>query len=140
MRNNGALISVCSQLECLVLRKWSKPTATGARVVATVLNNPTLHEEWKENLKMAAKRLIVIREKMREKLRLLETLRSWNQITQQSGLFTYFGLTKDQVDFLAKRNHIYLPENGQINISGLNVNNIHYVTQCISDVTLNDTR
>ncbi|XP_040202052.1 aspartate aminotransferase, cytoplasmic-like [Rana temporaria] len=140
MRNNRALIGVRSQLECLVLRKWSSPPATGARVVATVLNNPTLHEEWKENLKMATKRLMVIREKMREKLRLLETLRSWNQITQQSGLFTYFGLTKDKIDFLAKRNHIYLPENGQINISGLNMNNIHYVTQCISDVTLNDTR
>nr|DBA30199.1 TPA: hypothetical protein GDO54_006212 [Pyxicephalus adspersus] len=140
MRSNGALISVRSQMECLVLGKWSTPAATGARVVATVLNNPTLHEEWKENLKMAAKRLMVIREKMREKLRLLETLRSWNQITEQSGLFTYLGLTKDQVDFLAKRNHIYLPKSGQINISSLNVNNIHYIAQCISDVTLNDKR
>ncbi|KAM5171423.1 putative aspartate aminotransferase, cytoplasmic 2 [Mantella aurantiaca] len=140
MGNNGALISVRSQLECLMLGKWLTPAAIGARVIATVLNNPTLSEEWKENLKMAVKHLMVIREKMREKLRLLETLRSWNQITQQSGLFAYIGLTQDQIHFLAKRNHIYLPENGQINISSLNVNNIHYITQCISDVTLNDPR
>ncbi|XP_018429457.1 PREDICTED: aspartate aminotransferase, cytoplasmic-like [Nanorana parkeri] len=140
MRSNGVLIGVRSQMVRLVLGKWSTPAATGARVVATVLNNPTLHLEWKESLKMAVKYLMVIREKMRETLRLLETLRSWNHITQQSGLFAYIGLTQDQVDFLAKRNHIYLPETGQINISDLNADNLNYVMQCISDVTLNDVR
>ncbi|XP_068128421.1 aspartate aminotransferase, cytoplasmic-like isoform X2 [Hyperolius riggenbachi] len=93
MRSNEALLSVRSQMECLVYGKWSTPAATGARVVATILYNPMLCEEWKDNVQTTVKRLLIIREKMRETLRLLETLRSWNHITEQSGLFTYIGLT-----------------------------------------------
>ncbi|KAM9311999.1 aspartate aminotransferase, cytoplasmic-like [Gastrophryne carolinensis] len=136
MKSNEVLMNVRSQLECLVHGKWSTPAASGARVVATILNNSSLFEEWKESLKMVVTHLVVMREKIRDNLRLLETLRSWDHITKQSGLFIYIGLTSDQVDFLAKKKHIYLPKSGRINISGLNPNNLPYVTQCISDVTL----
>ncbi|XP_063787914.1 aspartate aminotransferase, cytoplasmic-like isoform X2 [Pseudophryne corroboree] len=136
LRNNEVVIRVRSQLEALVQGKWSTPPAIGSRVVATVLNNPTLYAEWKDSLKTAVIRLLIIREKMRERMRLLGTLRSWEHITKQGGLFAITGLTSDQVDFLAKKKHVYLCINGQINISGLNATNLNYVTQSINDVIL----
>ncbi|XP_075063277.1 aspartate aminotransferase, cytoplasmic-like [Mixophyes fleayi] len=138
LRSNEVVIRVRSQLECLVQGKWATPSATGSRVVATVLNNPTFYTEWKDSLKMQVRRLMIIREKMREKMRLLETLRSWEHIIKQVGRFAFTGLTSDEAHFLAQRKHIYLSENGQINISCLNAKNLDYVTQCINDVTLKD--
>ncbi|CAJ0968140.1 unnamed protein product [Ranitomeya imitator] len=168
MKSNEVLISVRSQLENLALEIWSMPPCLGSRVVATVLNNPSLYVEWKDSLKMTVRRLMIIREKIREKLRLLETLKSWEHITEQAGVFAFTGLNcqvislitatvqqscpnregagcvvqpapeMNQVDTLAKEKHVYLPAHGQLNISGLNANNLDYVTQAIHDVTMNE--
>ncbi|XP_066449599.1 aspartate aminotransferase, cytoplasmic-like isoform X2 [Eleutherodactylus coqui] len=138
LRSNDILISVRSQLESLAHEVWSTPPCVGSRVVATVLNNPSFYMEWKASLKMVVRRLMIIREKTREKLRLLESLKSWEHITKQAGPFAFLGLTSSQVDILAKKRHIYLPECGQMNISGLNANNLDYVAQSVHDVTMND--
>ncbi|XP_077118241.1 aspartate aminotransferase, cytoplasmic-like [Ranitomeya variabilis] len=138
MKSNEVLISVRSQLENLAREIWSMPPCLGSRVVAMVLNNPSLYVEWKDSLKMTVRRLMIIREKIREKLRLLETLKSWEHITEQAGVFAFTGLTLNQVDTLAKEKHIYLPAHGQLNISGLNANNLDHVTQAIHDVTMNE--
>ncbi|XP_075711524.1 aspartate aminotransferase, cytoplasmic-like [Rhinoderma darwinii] len=137
-KSNEVLISVRSQLESLACEIWSSPPCVGSRVVATVLNNPSLYVEWKDSLKMTVQRLMVIREKIRERLRLLETSKSWEHVTKQAGLFAFTGLTLNQVDILAKKKHIYLLEHGQMNISGLNANNLDYVTQSIHSVTINE--
>ncbi|XP_056425148.1 aspartate aminotransferase, cytoplasmic-like isoform X2 [Hyla sarda] len=137
MKSNEVLLSVRSQLEGLVLGIWSTPTCVGSRVIATVLNNPSLYAEWQESLKMSVRRLMIVREKIREKLRLLETLKCWDHLNKQAGLFAYMGLTSSQVDILAKNKHIYLSEHGQMNISGLNASNLDYVAQSIHDVTMN---
>ncbi|XP_069819881.1 aspartate aminotransferase, cytoplasmic-like [Dendropsophus ebraccatus] len=138
MKSNEVLLSVRSQLENLALGLWSTPPCIGSRVVATVLNNPSLYAEWQESLKIAVRRLMIIREKIREKLRLLETLKCWDHLTRQAGLSASIGLTLSEVEILAKRKHIYLCDQGQMNISGLNASNLDYVTQAIHDVTVND--
>ncbi|XP_040270797.1 aspartate aminotransferase, cytoplasmic-like [Bufo bufo] len=138
MRSNEVLISVRSQLESLAREIWSTPPCFGSRVVAMVLSNPLLYVEWKDSLKTAVRRLMIIREKIREKLRLLETLKSWEHLTKQGGLFAFMALTPNQVDFLAKKKHVYLSEHGQMNISGLNANNLDYVTRSIHEITMNE--
>ncbi|XP_053575401.1 aspartate aminotransferase, cytoplasmic-like [Bombina bombina] len=135
IKTNEVLLGVCSQLEILARSKWSAPPAVGARIVATILNNSFFYAEWKESIKEAAKRLMIIREKMKGKLRLLGTLQSWEHITNQTGLFSYTGLTCVQVRLLIKKYHIYLHENGLINISSLNDSNLAYLLQSIHEVS-----
>ncbi|KAM4675836.1 aspartate aminotransferase, cytoplasmic-like [Discoglossus pictus] len=135
MKSNEVLVRVRSQLEKLVIAKWATAPATGARIVATILNNPTLYAEWKESLKQAVKCLMVTREKMKGRLRLLGTIQLWEHITNQTGMFSYLALTQAQIDLLLKRKHIYVHANGQINISCLNNKNLEYVMSGIHEIT-----
>jgi len=46
VKNAEELPKVRSQLVTIVRRTWSNPPSHGARVVATILNNPQLYHEW----------------------------------------------------------------------------------------------
>ncbi|XP_053320604.1 aspartate aminotransferase, cytoplasmic-like [Spea bombifrons] len=135
LKSNEVLIHVRSQLERLVRAKSLEPPAFGSRVVATVLNNASHLTEWKESLKLAAQRLIITREKIKDQLRILGSLESWEHITQQNDFFLYTGLTKAQVDFLAIEKHLHLRADGYMNISCLNTKNLNYVMHCIFQTT-----
>ncbi|XP_069474053.1 putative aspartate aminotransferase, cytoplasmic 2 [Ambystoma mexicanum] len=132
-KENEALLSSRSQLEKLVIAAWGSPPALGARIATTILNNPTLYAEWKENLKVKVEQTLLIREKIKEKLRILGVQGCWDHITQQAGLYSFFGLTPLQVEFLSQQKHIYLNLDGQFNISCLNNSNLEYVMQSISE-------
>uniref|UniRef100_A0A8C5PU58 aspartate transaminase n=1 Tax=Leptobrachium leishanense TaxID=445787 RepID=A0A8C5PU58_9ANUR len=131
LKSNEELICVRSQLERLVQVKSLESPAFGSRIVATVLNNASYSKEWKDSLKSAVQRLMLIRAKTNERLKVLGSWESWEHITEQTGLFSYTGLTPARVDFLAKKTHVYLNADGSINITCLNPRNLEYVMQCI---------
>ncbi|KAJ1088577.1 hypothetical protein NDU88_001734 [Pleurodeles waltl] len=140
-KQNKTLLSSRSQLEKLVRGAWGSPPALGARIVATILNNPTLYAEWKEDLRVKVERTILVREKIREKLRIIGALGSWDHITDQAGIYNFLGLTPSQVEFLIQQRSIYLYVNGQINISCLNYGNLDYVVHSIKEaVAENDKK
>nr|XP_060643323.1 putative aspartate aminotransferase, cytoplasmic 2 [Anolis sagrei ordinatus] len=92
-----------------------------------------------QSLKTLVKRIMLIREKLKEKLRILGTPGSWEHLTAQSGVNSFIGLLPSQVDFLAKRKHIYLLPNGQINICSINSRNLNYVAQSIHEAVVSTT-
>ncbi|XP_051897029.1 aspartate aminotransferase, cytoplasmic-like [Pristis pectinata] len=132
-RNNYTLISIRSQMEELARRTWSNPPWFGARIVATVLNNPAFFAEWQENLKKMVERLMLTKEKLKEELRTLGTPGSWEHITKQVGLYIFPGFTGSQINYLMKKLHIYLSANAQINISNVNNRNLAYLVRCIHE-------
>ncbi|XP_029457634.1 putative aspartate aminotransferase, cytoplasmic 2 [Rhinatrema bivittatum] len=132
-KNNKTLLSIRSQLEIIIRLAWWSPPALGARIVATVLNNPAILAEWKENIKEMAEHIMLMRLKLKEKLRTLGTLGTWEHLTTQMGLYSFSGLNASQVDILRTKRHVYLGANGQINMSSLNSGNIDYVAQCIHE-------
>ncbi|GAB1605812.1 aspartate aminotransferase, cytoplasmic-like [Argonauta hians] len=143
----GNLVLVCnttnamercsSQLEIIVRRIWSNPPNHGARVVATVLNNPRYFNEWKDSVKIMADRIKDMREKLYQKLKGLQVPGSWEHIITQIGMFSFTGLDPNQVDKLVKKYHIYLIKQGRINMCGLNSANLDYVAKAIHDVVTN---
>ncbi|XP_041065185.1 aspartate aminotransferase, cytoplasmic-like [Carcharodon carcharias] len=137
-RDNYTLIRIRSQMELAARQTWSNPPRYGARIVATILNNPAFFAEWRENLKRMAERLMLLKEKLKEELRTLGTLRSWEHITRQIGLFIYPGFTDFQIDYLMKKKHIYLSSIAQINISLINSQNLTYIAQCINEAVLSN--
>ncbi|XP_008590402.1 PREDICTED: putative aspartate aminotransferase, cytoplasmic 2 [Galeopterus variegatus] len=88
------------------------------------------------NLQEVVENIMLIKEKVKEKLRLLGTPGSWDHITEQSGTHGYLGLNFQQVEYLVKKKHIYIPQNGRINFSCINANNIDYITQSINEAVL----
>ncbi|XP_036382070.1 putative aspartate aminotransferase, cytoplasmic 2 [Megalops cyprinoides] len=131
LKQNSMLLAIQSQAESLVRTLWSCPAVGGARVVATVLNNPAHLAEWREGLRGAVERCMLVRERLREKLRLLGAPGDWDHLTQQGGLYSCTGLSVQQVEYLSKRRHVYLLPNGCLNMSCINSRNLDYVAESI---------
>ncbi|XP_074837806.1 putative aspartate aminotransferase, cytoplasmic 2 [Carettochelys insculpta] len=132
-RDNETLVRICSQLHKQVMVTWATPNNLGARTIAMVLNNPALRSEWKQSLRMQVEKIMLIREKLKEKLRLLGTPGCWEHLTTQSGTRSFTGLLPSQVAFLAQHKHIYLLRNGQVSVCSLNPRNLDYVGQSINE-------
>ncbi|KAM3960109.1 glutamate oxaloacetate transaminase 1 [Aphomia sociella] len=125
-----------SQLTWVVRGMYSNPPAHGARVVANVLGNPQLFDEWRGHIKTMSSRVFQMREALRAELIKLGTPGNWDHIVKQIGLFSYTGLTQRQVEYLIQEYHIYLLKSGRINICGLNPSNIQYVAKAFNDAVI----
>lgn len=125
---------IASQLAILQRSEISNPPAYGARIASTVLNDPALFAEWKENLKTMSGRIIQMRKDLKSKLEELGTPGTWNHITDQIGMFSFTGLTEKQVLKIREDAHVYMTKNGRISMAGLNTNNVDYVAKAIDKV------
>ncbi|XP_032084643.1 putative aspartate aminotransferase, cytoplasmic 2 [Thamnophis elegans] len=134
--DNQTLIRIYSQIAQLIAVSWFGPTSLGARVITMVLTSPDHFYEWKQSLQTLVKRIMLIREKLKEKLRILGTPGSWEHLTRQSGVYSFSGLNPSQVEFLEKHKHIYLLSNGQMNICSINSKNLEYIAQSIHEAIL----
>ena len=122
------------QFELIVRAMYSNPPNHGARVVATILNDPALHAEWREHVQAIADRVLLMRKMLHEKLLQLGTPGNWDHIINQIGMFTYTGLNPKQVAVLTDKYHIYLMSSGRVNMAGLTTKTIDYVAEAIHAV------
>ncbi|KAG8227200.1 hypothetical protein J437_LFUL003406 [Ladona fulva] len=127
------IAKVKSQVTLVIRGMYSNPPNHGARVVSTILNNPSLYEEWKGCIKTMADRIMSMRKGLRERLEAKGTPGTWEHITKQIGMFSYTGLNLRQVEHMVKEHHIYLLKSGRINMCGLTTKNIDYVANAIHD-------
>ncbi|XP_024945316.1 probable aspartate aminotransferase, cytoplasmic isoform X2 [Cephus cinctus] len=92
MSNTKEIVQVKSQLTLIVRGMYSNPPNHGGRIVATVLKNPDLYEEWKDHIRTMSGRIKEMRTGLYDRLVKLGTPGSWEHITQQIGMFSYTGL------------------------------------------------
>ncbi|KAK2144080.1 hypothetical protein LSH36_788g03001 [Paralvinella palmiformis] len=129
--SSSSIPMIRSQMEIIVRTTWSNPPSHGCHIVATVLNNPSLRDEWETNLKTMANRILQMRQLLFDKLKVLG--HRWQHVIDQKGMFSYTGLNKQQCDFLVNRKHIYLLGSGRVNMCGLTTKNMDYVAQAIHE-------
>jgi aspartate aminotransferase len=129
--------AVDSQLKLVIRPAYSNPPIYGARVVNHVLNSPALTEEWAKELQFMSGRIIKARKQLRDELAAVGSTRNWEHITSQIGMFSYLGITTDQVNSLIKDYHIYLTQDGRISMSGVNPANVKYLAEALHKVTKN---
>ncbi|XP_069679009.1 aspartate aminotransferase, cytoplasmic-like [Periplaneta americana] len=128
--------AVKSQLTLIVRGMYSNPPNHGGRIVATVLNDPQLYEEWKECIRTMANRVLDMRRGLKERLESLGTPGTWDHIVSQIGMFSYTGLSPKQVEHLTNKYHVYLLKSGRINMCGLTTKNIDYVAKAIHETVV----
>jgi len=138
--NSTIAMNVKSQLKAIVRPMYSNPPNHGARIVATVLNNDILLNEWKEQLQSMADRINNARHSLYEALKLLETPGDWSHIINQKGMFTFTGLNPTQVLALKEKHHIYMLGNGRISMCGINTTNLDHVSKAICSVVKTDSK
>ncbi|CAI4221734.1 unnamed protein product [Auanema sp. JU1783] len=129
----AVLAGIKSQISLVIRANWSNPPAYGARIVHTILTTPSLREDWYKNVKTMADRVKLMRTSLRDHLEKLHTPGCWDHITKQIGLFSYTGLSAEQVDHLVTKHKVFLLKDGRINLCGLNTRNVEYVAKAIHE-------
>jgi len=81
---------------------YSNPPIQGARLVYQILSDPKLTQQWKDEVKIMADRIITMRKRLVTHLKEFGSKRDWSHITNQIGMFCYSGLTPEQVDRLSR--------------------------------------
>lgn len=125
---------VLGQLKATVRRIYSSPATTGALLVNNVLNDTALTAQWQEELKEMRERIIKMRQLLEQKLSAELPERDFSYLVKQQGMFSYTGLTAEQVDILKEKYGIYLVRSGRMCAAGLNLNNIDTVAKAFAEV------
>ncbi len=125
-----------SQLKRVIRTNYSNPPTHGGQAVAMVLSTPDLRVLWDQELGQMRERIKTMRKELVEKIRAIRADFDFSFIVQQRGMFSYSGLTKDQVHRLRDEYSIYAIDSGRICVAALNSKNIDYVAQAISKVLL----
>jgi aromatic-amino-acid transaminase len=122
-----------SQLKRVVRTNYSNPPVHGGKVVATVLTTPALRQLWEEELAGMRVRIKEMREAFVTKLKEKAPGHDFGFVRDQVGMFSYSGLTKDQVVKL-RAESIYAVDTGRICVAALNSRNIDIVIDAIAKV------
>jgi aromatic-amino-acid transaminase len=125
---------VLSQLKIAIRTNYSNPPIHGGSVVAAVLNNPEWRSLWEGELAEMRVRIKEMRQKLVDGLKAAGVQRDMGFITQQIGMFSYSGLTKDQMVRLRNEFGIYGTDTGRMCVAALNSKNIDYVCAGIAKV------
>ncbi|GKU05538.1 unnamed protein product [Fusarium langsethiae] len=112
----------------------SNPPVYGARIAATVLSNPEILKQWRQDLVTMSSRIRLMRKKLYEELVKLQTPGDWSHIVTQTGMFGYTGISKPQIEFLEGKYHIYMADTSRISLAGLNEHNVEYVAKAMDEV------
>jgi aromatic-amino-acid transaminase len=133
-QNKEEASRVLSQLKIVIRTNYSNPPTHGGQVAATILNTPELRALWEQELAAMRVRIKQMRGAIVDKLKAAGVQRDFGFIAQQVGMFSYSGLTKDQMIRLRNEFGVYGIESGRICVAALNSKNIDYVAQCIAKV------
>lgn len=124
-----------SQLKIIARAIYSNPPLHGARIVDTILDDPSLKATWQSEIEMMSNRIIRMRELLKENLVKAGSTLNWDHITNQIGMFSYTGVTPEQCDILTNKHHIYLTRNGRISMAGVTSGNVEKLAFALHDVT-----
>ncbi|TWO67743.1 aspartate/tyrosine/aromatic aminotransferase [Caenimonas sedimenti] len=125
---------VLSLLKVMIRTNYSNPPTHGGSVVATVLNTPDLRALWEQELANMRTRIRQMRTLLVADLKAAGVKEDMSFITQQIGMFSYSGLTKEQMVRLRNEFGVYGVDSGRICVAALNTKNIDYVCQSIARV------
>jgi aromatic-amino-acid transaminase len=125
---------VLSQLKRVVRTNYSNPPIHGGQVVATALSAPELRKLWEDELAGMRVRIRETRQALVAKLKEKAPNHNFDFVIQQRGMFSYSGLTKEQVGRLRDEFSIYAIDTGRICVAALNSRNIDTVVGAIAKV------
>ncbi|MCY1515675.1 Aspartate aminotransferase [compost metagenome] len=128
------LADVRSQLAFLARNLWSTPPAHGAAVVATILGDTALKAQWVEELEGMRKRVADLRRGLVEALQPFGLAERFAHIGEQRGMFSYTGLSPEQVARLRAEFSVYMVSTGRANVAGLDFSRIDDLAKAIAKV------
>lgn len=128
------LVDIRSQLANIARNLWSTPPDHGAAVVATILGNPDLKSLWADEVQTMRLRIAQLRSGLLEALEPHGLRERFAHIGVQRGMFSYTGLTPEQVRLLRERHSVYMVGTGRANVAGIDATRLDLLAEAIADV------
>jgi aromatic-amino-acid transaminase len=125
---------VLGQLKLGVRLIYSSPPTFGGQIAATVLTEPTLRAQWERELAGMRERIITMRQLLHDALSTAMPHRDFGYLLAQRGMFSYTGLSGEQVDLLRSEHAVYLLRSGRMCVAGINSTNVDHVARAFTAV------
>ena len=125
---------VLSQPKIVIRTNYSSPPSHGGAVVAAVLSKPEWRALWESELGGMRVRIKAMRQKLVDGLKAAGVQQDMSFITSQIGMFSYSGLSRDQMVRLRTEFGVYGTDTGRMCVAALNSKNIDYVCAAIAKV------
>lgn len=126
--------AVLTQLVRIARSIYSMPPDHGAAIVHEILDNSGLRELWIEEVGGMRQRIQGLRHEAVRQLKEACPERDFGFIATQRGMFSYLGVTVEQVRELQSRHHVYMTDDSRINIAGLRRENLEYFAKAVAKV------
>ncbi len=128
------LIDIRSQLANIARNLWSTPPDHGAAVVATILADPELKARWADEVEAMRLRIAQLRSGLIEALEPHGLRERFAHIGVQRGMFSYTGLSPEQVKQLREHHSVYMVSSGRANVAGIDATRLALLADAIADV------
>ncbi len=112
---------------------YSNPPAHGGMIVTTILRDKELCRLWRSELDAMRDRIAQARAALAQGLTERGVPMDCSFMTKQKGMFSFSGLTKDQVKFLREEKAVYIVGSGRINVAGLTPGNMGFVCDVVAE-------
>ncbi len=123
-----------SQLLSVTRALYSMPPAHGSAIIDIILHSEELTSLWRNELTQMRERIANLRTQLVSSLNQLQTARDFSFIACERGMFSFLGLSKEQVQVLRREFSIYMTDNSRINVAGLSEARMDYVSRAIVSV------
>lgn len=123
-----------SQLLSVTRALYSMPPAHGSAIIDIILHSEELTGMWRDELTQMRERIANLRTQLVSSLNQLQSVRDFCFIACERGMFSFLGLSKEQVQVLRREFSIYMTDNSRINVAGLSEVRMEYVSRAIVSV------
>lgn len=123
-----------SQVKTIIRANYSNPPSHGANIVAHILTNPEMKEEWIDELTTMRQRIHRMRQLFVKTLQDKGANQDFSFIAKQNGMFSFSGLTEQQVMALRNEYGIYIVKSGRLNVAGMTLDNMSLLCESIVKV------
>ena len=126
--------AVESVIHNVTRKNYSMPPAHGPAVINIILHSDELTAQWKVELAGMRNRINGLRKTLSEKIAAAGIQRDFSFIQRQSGMFSFMGLTVEQVHRLRDEFAIYTVNSSRVNVASFNEGNMDYFIEALAVV------
>jgi aspartate aminotransferase len=132
--NSASSDAIQSQVVSTAREMYSVPPTHGATLVGMILDDAALRTEWDAELTLMRDRINGLRAELVAKLQAKGVGGDFSFIQHEKGMFSFLGLSPEQVKRLINEFSVYLVGSSRINVAGINQSNIDYLVDSIAAV------
>jgi aspartate aminotransferase len=111
---------------------YSMPPDHGAAIAARVFAEAPLRQEWLRELDAMRTRIQEMRSLLAGRLAQATGGNSFDFIRAQHGMFSLLGVSREAVERLREKHHIYMTSDSRMNLAGIMPHNVDYVAKAFA--------